>query len=688
LVAVTDAGTPELSVLVVTYNHQDFVERALDSIRSQETSRTVEIVVADDNSTDATLDVVSAWAERNPEVDLRVLPQQARLGITKNYARGFSNVRGQFVAVLEGDDEWVASDKLELQAQALVSRPDLSMVANRVVVYNDTTGDARVVPEIGFEHFLIEISSEELAEYNWFATFSACMYRVESLAKIPAALYECRAYDWAINMAITEFGPAGLIPQAMTLYRIHSSGAWSGHSPLAQAETLREVIPTYLPVLGPRLEPTLNRRLREVEAHIAQLKGSARAKTVAKASVVPATDRVAIPRAGGKPRVSVVLTSFNNSEYLVKSVESVLAQTMPDFELVIIDDGSSDGSWSHLTGVSDPRVRAYRLDNNQGGAAALNYGIQEARSDLIAVINSDDEWEPTKLARQLEVLDSRPEVAAVFTGAQIIGHDGEVLTGSDVATLTKAFSQPNRSRAKWLRMFFEEGNSLCHPSVLIRRSFYEHHGLYDNRLRQLPDFARWITLVKQHEIVVLADEPLVRFRVQPNGRNTSHISEESVLRTRVEHLMVMETFFDGCSDELIVEAFGDVLRQRSWLSQHERDCVVGFLWLDFDYPLGDMGREQGRKALAARLAEPESARILAVRFGVTDLALHRLGGSGASVHAGAPPAIVGEFVESPSVWNFVASHVSTRTLLAVLKHRMRSAPLRSWPRKVVQVLKR
>lgn len=674
-------SAPDVTILVVTYNHAEFIERALDSVLAQRTRRSLEIVVADDASTDGNRERIEGWQARHPELVVRLLAPTANLGITRNYQRGFAAARGRFVAVLEGDDEWIADDKVERAVGVLERRPDLSMVAHRVLLFDDSSGEAMVIPETGFGTFLSEFSSEEIAAHNWFATFSACVYRAECLARVPAELFESRAYDWAINMAVTEFGPAGFLPQAMTLYRRHGGGAWSSQTRLDQARALRDAIPTYLEIFGSRLRAVLERRLVEADAEVRTLEASSESAPTRR---LGKPVRAPIPRAtGAAPRVSVVLTSYNNAPYVMETVESVLTQTMPDFELVIVDDGSADASWSRLADVTDPRVRMYRLEHNQGGATALNYGIQEARSALVAVVNSDDVWEPAKLERQLEVIDARPEVGAIFTAARLIGHSGESLSGQDVRALEEAFAQPNRSRAGWLRFFFEQGNALCHPSVLVRREFYERYGLYDNRLRQLPDFARWVTLVKHYSIELLEDAPLVRFRVQPNGGNTSHVSEEAVMRTRREHLAIMQGFFEDCPDDLIVEAFGDVLRQKSWLSSRERECVLTFLYLDIAAPFA---REQGIRRLAARLGDPESARILAVRFGVTDLDLHRLGG-GATDSPSAPPSAIGGKVESGAIRDFVSTYAPSRMLLGVLGRRLRRTSIQRWPAKILRQLR-
>lgn len=326
-----------------------------------------------------------------------------------------------------------------------------------------------------------------------------------------------------------------------------------------------------------------------------------------------------------RPRVSVVMTSYNHEVWVAEAVGSVLAQTMPDFELVVVDDASRDATPEVVAGFQDARIRLHQLPQNRGGAAALNFAIEQASADLVAVINSDDAWEPLKLERQLALLDGFPEVGAVFTHAHLVGADGRPLAAESTPSAPDTFSQPNRSQAGWLRFFFDHGNALCHPSVLIRRRFYQEHGFYDNRLRQLPDFERWIALVKRWPILVLA-QPLVRFRILPDGQNVSSASPRSIARAFHEHLEIAEGFFDDCPDQLLSEAFGDLLIEGALDNAEERACAVAHLWLRAVGPLQDVGRARAHRELRRLLGSRSTARLLAERYHFTDLDLHTLAG--------------------------------------------------------------
>src|SRR5207302_689224 len=118
---------------------------------------------------------------------------------------------------------------------------------------------------------------------------------------------------------------------------------------------------------------------------------------------------------GARPLISVLLPVRDGARYLREALASVLAQTLADFELLVVDDGSEDETPAILAGVADGRLRAIRQDR-LGLVAALNRGIEEARAPLLARMDADDVSLPERLERQAAYLDARPEVALVVPG--------------------------------------------------------------------------------------------------------------------------------------------------------------------------------------------------------------------------------------------------------------------------------
>src|SRR3712207_2097039 len=139
---------PRVSVLLLTRDSEQVVERALASIRSQVLDEAVDVVVGDDASSDRTLSIITAWADRE-DVPVRVLRSEERLGAGAALHRGITACRGRYVAVLRADDEWTAPDKLRRQIELLDRHPELSMAATRTLVVQEGAGASETVPPLG-----------------------------------------------------------------------------------------------------------------------------------------------------------------------------------------------------------------------------------------------------------------------------------------------------------------------------------------------------------------------------------------------------------------------------------------------------------------------------------------------------------------------------------------------------------
>ena len=241
------------------------------------------------------------------------------------------------------------------------------------------------------------------------------------------------------------------------------------------------------------------------------------------------------------PKASVILTSFNHEKYLREAIDSTLNQTFTDFELIIWDDASSDGSWNIINSYSDSRIKAFRNEETKRGIYGINKAISEvATGEFIAIHHSDDVWELDKLEKQVSFLEKHSETGAVFTNALAISEDTSLLD-DESHFYFKIFDQPNRTRHEWLNHFFNHGNALCHPSVLIRKSCYEDCGLYRSGLAQVGDFDMWIRLCLKYEIHVLP-EKLIRFRVRDNEKNASGNRPETRIRGQYEMYKLLQNY--------------------------------------------------------------------------------------------------------------------------------------------------
>ena len=195
------------------------------------------------------------------------------------------------------------------------------------------------------------------------------------------------------------------------------------------------------------------------------------------------------------PLVSVIIPTYNRAHCLGRAVDSVLGQTFTDFELIVVDDGSTDGTGELLEAYGE-RIRVIR-QANRGVSAARNAGILSSRGEWIALLDSDDTWLPRKLERQVALFQSCP-------GA-LIGQTQEIWIRNGRRI------NPKKRHLKYSGMIFEKSLPLClvSPSaVMLRRSLLEEVGLFDETLPACEDYDLWLRVTWKYP-VHLIETPLI-----------------------------------------------------------------------------------------------------------------------------------------------------------------------------------
>lgn len=323
------------------------------------------------------------------------------------------------------------------------------------------------------------------------------------------------------------------------------------------------------------------------------------------------------------PKVSVIMPTYNHAPFVSEAIESVLAQQGVDFELLISDDGSQDETVAVARTHTDPRIRLTANPVNRGACVVLNELISSSRGKYIALLNSDDAWStPNKLADQIRLLDSRPDIGASFGRATFMDRDSQPMAKGDVA-FGRVFDQGNRSQAEWIRHFFEQGNCLCHPTVLIRKQCYDELGGYNNRLRQLPDFDMWVRLVKRFQIHI-SEEDWVKFRVLP-GENASTPTIANSVRTVNEHLLIAETQLDDTPSGLLATAFSDLMPPLPQIDDVIADIMKVWPLIKMRTPpLNRVYMIVGLRKMRRLLDSDTHRQVLEKIFGMDDRSFHQL----------------------------------------------------------------
>jgi len=198
------------------------------------------------------------------------------------------------------------------------------------------------------------------------------------------------------------------------------------------------------------------------------------------------------------PKITAILPTWNRAEWLEKSIQSVLDQTFGDFELVVVDDASTDSTAEIIERYSG-KIRTMVFSENRGVSAARNAAIKNSDSEWIAFLDSDDFWHPDKLQKQIAQTKMRPACPLHFTD--------EIWIRNGVRVNPK---KKHQIKDGWI---FQPSLALClmAPStVILRRELFEVHGLFDENLPVCEDYDLWLRLTAQHPVALLNEKLMTR----------------------------------------------------------------------------------------------------------------------------------------------------------------------------------
>jgi len=280
------------------------------------------------------------------------------------------------------------------------------------------------------------------------------------------------------------------------------------------------------------------------------------------------------------PKISVIISSYNHAKFVRATIDSVLSQSLQDFEVVVTDDHSSDATAQEVRAIADSRVSFTELQRNSGVCVVVNDSIQRSTGEYLAMLSSDDLFLPGKLERQAKFLDAHADVGAVFGYPIFIDASGGELP--DAATFYgSVFRVRNRPREQWLRHLFLHGNMLCSSTALVRRSCYDDIGPFNPALAQVPDLEMWVRLLKHYPIHVI-EEPVAAFRILDDQMNASAPRPDRTVRLHWELRKVLEQYLDLEPSEFarVFPEFAEfVLRapQSGWLAGLARRMLERYL---------------------------------------------------------------------------------------------------------------
>lgn len=208
------------------------------------------------------------------------------------------------------------------------------------------------------------------------------------------------------------------------------------------------------------------------------------------------------------PLVSVVMPVFNVERYIGEAAASVAAQTYENWELLIIDDCSDDGTAEIIASFDDPRIKVLRNEKNRGTSYSRMRGISEAKGEWIAFLDGDDRWDPAKLEKQIGRMSLTEEPVLLFTGSAFMTDDGKMLD--------YVMEVPEKITYEELL----KQNLISCSSVLVKKDVIRKYPFPDIPLIH-EDFAVWLGILKEVKYAYGVNEPLLIYRLAKNSKSSN-----------------------------------------------------------------------------------------------------------------------------------------------------------------------
>ena len=226
-----------------------------------------------------------------------------------------------------------------------------------------------------------------------------------------------------------------------------------------------------------------------------------------------------------KPKVSIITGVYNAENYIRETIDSVLSQTLENFEWIVIDDGSKDKTTDILKGFSDGRIKLVQ-QTNMGLTATLNSCLKLSTGNYIARIDADDLWEKTKLQKQVDFLEKYPEYSMIATNYEQISESGDRLGRRHC---------PHIGDHEQICKAFIRFNPFAHSSVMFRKNVYEEIGGYNPDFKYTQDYEYWIRIASNYKLCSL-EEVLTYHRLSYQSISFSKLRAQRTYALRAKFL--------------------------------------------------------------------------------------------------------------------------------------------------------
>lgn len=510
-----------VSAIVSTYNSEKFIRGCLEDLENQTIADKLEIIVINSGSQENEETIVKEFQQRYDNI--KYIKTEQREGIYAAWNRAIKVARGTFLTNANTDDHH-REDALEIMAETLLANPDVALAYGDQICTDTPNGTFA-------NHHAIEMARR--AEYcHERLLFGCCvgsqpMWRKSlhtELGYFDDTLTCASDWDFWLRISISSRYKFKHIPEFLGLYYYNENGIEHGRK-------IHSLYERY--IVGKRYgNPYI--------------------------SVIP------LYTSKDNPLVSVIMTVYNCAEYIGDAIESVLIQNYPKFELIIINDGSTDSTKEVISRYEDQRIR-YFYQENAGMSNALNHAVRQARGQYIMPLDADDMMTADFIAAHLAEFEKHPDVDLVYCDVLLIDENSKPI---------RIMNKPEyQDRRHLIRDLFRAGHPVVPFRLGIKRTVYDKIGLYDEKLKVGMDYdmmRRFVKVgLKEHHL----SEPLHLRRMHADSLSGNQSAQKAKC-----HFEVIKRFIDTFAyDELFPDVAWDEIAPQ--MRQLHAKCLAAGTYL-------------------------------------------------------------------------------------------------------------
>jgi glycosyltransferase involved in cell wall biosynthesis len=474
---------PFVSFIITSYNQAEYLQETLNSIVNQKGDISYEMIIIDDCSKDGSPDIIKQWIEIEKPENCTLILNDNNLGLCKTLNKAISVSKGEWVKYIACDDILESDYLIEVKKYIDNGKEEVAFICTDMSHINSK---GEMYRTSNWEYGHVEIDEESVNDFNkllkaQYLNTPTVIYKKSLWEEIGGYDENLIFEDWDLYLRAKKVAKFGVIKKSLVRYRLHESNMHMNF------KTNERYVTDSIVMLKKHLEEQTKPIIREgVIKEIANLIPINENRAIEIWS--KEYDWLKLEKNGAMPLVSVLMPAYNAAQYIENAINSVLLQTYPNLELVIVNDGSTDATVDRIAScMVDKRIRLINFKENVGLAKCLNIGLDNCTGDFVARMDATDLIKADRIEKQIDFLEKHTDCSAVSSWMCTFDEKGN-------SKVVKFRSHIDDIKASLL--FF---SPIPHPATTFRANIIKEYG-YKEEFFLGEDYDLWFRLLQKHRI--------------------------------------------------------------------------------------------------------------------------------------------------------------------------------------------